>query len=304
MKINYINSNDVKLLVKTSVPENLEEKPETLLFLHGYPDNHKTWSHQIESFKDNYRIIVFDIRGCGGSTPPPSRKGYHIDHLMQDVDNVLNVFLEKDEKVHLVGHDWGAIIFWSYISIPSYAKRVASFTAICGPHPTLALKNLYDNIKSFDPFNLFATIDQLAKSWYVAFLQIPRIPEFLLYSSPEMMWNILFSQSGLPESDDIRHFSREEILSTSVGPINLYRELIQGGLPPLPEEPIAVPITVIGAEKDLAITKLAYENIDKIARQVDIRYIDANHWIHREKSADVNKLISIFLKRIALRKNT
>jgi pimeloyl-ACP methyl ester carboxylesterase len=301
MKTMYVQSGDVKLHVKTSEPEN-KENPETILFLHGFPDTHKTWEFQVEAFKNEYRIIAFDCRGVGSSTAPARRSGYHIDNLLQDVTSVIDTVVGRETKVHLVGHDWGAVILWCYVSFPILSKRVASFTAINGPHPSLFVKNLRDSLFSFDPFSLFSSISQLTKSWYILFFQIPRLPETVLMTAPEFFWKMLHSKSGISEDDEMRNYTREEILSSSLGSINLYREMLQGGLPPLPEEPIQIPITMIVSDNDLGLDRLAFEQSEKIATHLDVRMFKANHWVHREKPDDVNRLLSIFLRRVGAKK--
>ncbi|MEM7180070.1 MAG: alpha/beta fold hydrolase [Spirochaetota bacterium] len=299
MKTIYVNAGDVKLHAKIHEPKE-SENPETIIFIHGYPDTHTTWSKQIDAFKENYRLVLYDLRGTGGSTPPHDRTGYHIDYLMNDLNCVIKE-LAGNEKVHIVGHDWGGIIAWSYLSIPSYAEKVKSFTAIGAPHPTLATKNIMDSLQTLDPFAWFQAIQQILKSWYVGFLQIPRLAEFFLFASPESIWNALISQSGIPPEDEMRHKNRQEILSSTVGPINMYRELVQGGLPPLPPEPIQIPVSVITADKDLALTNIVFENVERLATKVDIRKMDTNHWVHREKPDEFNRLLGIFLKRTKAR---
>ncbi|KAI0301880.1 Alpha/Beta hydrolase protein [Multifurca ochricompacta] len=43
---------------------------ETLLFLHGWPSLWASWKYQIQEFKNDYRLIIPDIRGFGASTHP------------------------------------------------------------------------------------------------------------------------------------------------------------------------------------------------------------------------------------------
>jgi 3-oxoadipate enol-lactonase len=38
-----------------------------IIFIHGFPFNKWTWEKQIESLKDNYRVIAYDVRGHGES---------------------------------------------------------------------------------------------------------------------------------------------------------------------------------------------------------------------------------------------
>jgi pimeloyl-ACP methyl ester carboxylesterase len=41
-----------------------------LIFLHGFPESHRTWRHQIAHFSDRYRCIAPDQRGYRGSSKP------------------------------------------------------------------------------------------------------------------------------------------------------------------------------------------------------------------------------------------
>ena len=38
-----------------------------IIFIHGFPFNKSMWVRQMEAFKDNYRVIAYDIRGYGHS---------------------------------------------------------------------------------------------------------------------------------------------------------------------------------------------------------------------------------------------
>ena len=41
-----------------------------LLFLHGFPESHRSWRHQIAHFSSHFRCIAPDLRGYGGSSRP------------------------------------------------------------------------------------------------------------------------------------------------------------------------------------------------------------------------------------------
>ena len=51
----------------------LDEGPRdapVLIFLHGFPESHRTWRHQIAHFSDRFRCIAPDQRGYRGSSKP------------------------------------------------------------------------------------------------------------------------------------------------------------------------------------------------------------------------------------------
>lgn len=276
---------------------NLNSK-EVILFLHGYPDTHQSWSNQLEFFSKEYRVGAFDIRGAGRSSAPLERSGYRIQELMNDVDLILNSFVGKDTLVHAVGHDWGAVILWSYISTPEREKRLKSFTAVSCPHPMMFFKNVFGKIFSLKPDKVSEAIQQILKSYYIFFFQIPYIPEFLWQNFTEELWRLLMQNSGLPERDPMYGLTKEEILSHTVNCINLYREAMQSGVQPLPRNPIQLPVALFIPEDDLALTPELYDETENFVRNLKVYRIQANHWVHRERPDWFNENLNSFLSSL------
>ena len=48
-----------------------------LIFLHGFPDSHRTWRHQVAHLSGRYRCITPDQRGY---RDPRNRWGWKITH--------------------------------------------------------------------------------------------------------------------------------------------------------------------------------------------------------------------------------
>jgi pimeloyl-ACP methyl ester carboxylesterase len=49
-----------------------------VLLVHGQPFNHTMWRPQMEYLRDNYRVLVPDLRGYGKSSLPkiPAKRGF------------------------------------------------------------------------------------------------------------------------------------------------------------------------------------------------------------------------------------
>ncbi len=282
-------------LVQSDLPS---KDAETILFLHGYPDTHISWEKQLQFFSKNYRVAAFDIRGAGKSSIPAEQRSYRMTELVRDTDRVIDELVGKEGKVHLVGHDWGSLIFWSYISAPENQKRVLSFSAVACPHPMLFYKNIFGKILAFRPEAVFEGMQQFLKSYYIFFFQFPFIPEFVWENFTTDMWSLLMKNSGLPESDSMYKLTPEEIKSCTVHTINLYREIFKNGAPQLPRIPLQLPISVFIPEDDLAITPEVYDNVDTIARNLKINRIQANHWVHRERPDWFNQNLNSFLRSV------
>lgn len=267
---------------------------EAILFIHGWPDSHDTWSHQMEYFSDRYRVGAIDLPGVGESDTPPSRSGYHIDNVLPVVSAAIKALGAK--KTHLVAHDWGAIISWVFASRPDYASQIASFTAVSGPHPALVRANLFGKLASWNPATVFDGLRQAAKSWYIYFFQLPLVPDFVFNTFGTIVWPRALIQGGVPKDDILLTQDQEQISKNVVHPLNLYRELVQGKWIEIPKE-IKGRIQVIIPEHDLAITPEIYSNVRDVAPQAELHYVNANHWVQRSHPQVVNDLIENFIGR-------
>ena len=107
IEFQYIRTNDIQLHVALSGPE--DGTP--IIFLHGFPEYWAGWKNQIPAFAEaGYRVIVPDQRGYNLSDKPKSVQDYDIDLLALDIVGLIDHF--GHEKIHLVGHDWGAAVAW------------------------------------------------------------------------------------------------------------------------------------------------------------------------------------------------
>ena len=81
-----------------------------LIFLHGFPESHRTWRHQLVHFADRYRCIAPDQRGYCGSSKPQEVEAYTPDKLIGDVFGLADAL--GVDRFTVVGHDWGGAIAW------------------------------------------------------------------------------------------------------------------------------------------------------------------------------------------------
>ncbi|KAJ7476956.1 alpha/beta-hydrolase [Mycena galericulata] len=81
----------------------------TLLLVHGWPSLWSTWSNQIQEFKEDYHLIVPDLRGFGESTHPGDVRS---SGTMPDMVGDMVCILERVgvTSAVCVGHDWGSQI--------------------------------------------------------------------------------------------------------------------------------------------------------------------------------------------------
>ncbi|MBA4083242.1 MAG: alpha/beta hydrolase, partial [Erythrobacter sp.] len=111
-----------------------------LIFLHGFPESHRTWRHQIRHFSDRFRCIAPDQRGYRGSSKPQAVEAYAPANLIGDV------FLLADAlgiaHFTIVGHDWGGAIAWG-VALGGQHARVNKAIIANAPHPVTFQRLLY-----------------------------------------------------------------------------------------------------------------------------------------------------------------
>lgn len=89
------------------------EGKKTILFIHGWPLNHKQFEYQFNVLPAmGYRCIAIDWRGYGNSDKPIS--GYNFDRLADDVHVVISKLQLKDFT--LAGHSTGGAISIRYMA--------------------------------------------------------------------------------------------------------------------------------------------------------------------------------------------
>jgi len=115
-----------------SVLEAGERSQPTLVFVHGYPDTKEVWLPVIELLAPEFHVVAYDVRGAGSSSAPRGPAAYAIDRLAADFAAVCDA-VAPGERVHLVGHDWGGVQGWEFVTASRFEGRIASFTTIAGP---------------------------------------------------------------------------------------------------------------------------------------------------------------------------
>lgn len=78
----------------------------TLLFIHGWNLDHTYWQNQERDFESSYRLVLFDLAGCGRSGK--ARKNWTIESFARDITTVMDK--EHLTNVILIAHSMGGEI--------------------------------------------------------------------------------------------------------------------------------------------------------------------------------------------------
>jgi pimeloyl-ACP methyl ester carboxylesterase len=113
-----------------------------VILVHGFPSFWYVWFDQMEAFGACRRMIAIDAPGAGLSGRPARDADYKVARLARQLDRTIAA-LAREEKVTLVGHDWGGALAWSYAQWkPRRLDRLAVFSA---PPYDLFLEMLADD---------------------------------------------------------------------------------------------------------------------------------------------------------------
>ena len=137
---------------------------EVVLCLHGFPDDARSFRHQGPALAGaGYRVISPYLRGYEPQSQPQDGD-YSVQALAEDVLAWIDQL--EQEKVHLVGHDWGAVI--AYLAAALAPDRFHSLTAMAVP-PGARMNEAMRQVPS-----------QIRNSWYMGFFQLRGLADWRL----------------------------------------------------------------------------------------------------------------------------
>ena len=73
--------------------------------------------------------------------------GYTMACLADDLAAVIDA-VSPAEPVHVIGHDWGSVPTWEYLSRPGPSDRIASFTSVSGPSMDHFVGWIFDSLSA------------------------------------------------------------------------------------------------------------------------------------------------------------
>jgi pimeloyl-ACP methyl ester carboxylesterase len=221
-------------------PRDQAREGSVVVLLHGFPQRANSWSAVSPLLTAaGFRVLAPDQRGYSPRARPRGRAAYAMRELVADVVALIDA--ADSGPVHLVGHDWGAAVGWAVATL--HPERLCTFTAVSVPHPQAMVRSLTQS-------------NQLLKSWYVAALQAPCLPELTVRWWPGWVEANL-RRSGMEDAAITRF--RHEIVADGAfaSAINWYRAIPFGGpsATQSADRLIRVPTTLVWSDQDVAITR-------------------------------------------------
>lgn len=257
-----------------------------MLMLHGFPEFWYSWRHQIPEFAKDYKVVAIDLRGYNESDKPNDVSAYRMNELIEDVRGVIQG-LGYNQCV-LVGHDWGGAIAWNVAY--TYPELVDRLIVMNLPHPAKFKEGLL-------------TPQQLLRSWYIFFFQLPWLPEWVLQAANYQLIENVFSKAVIDKTtftpadlDAYKTAAAKPGALTAM--LNYYRNVFQSGIIERKWGKLYVPTLLIWGEEDMALgTELTYGTEDYV-EHLTLRYIpNCSHWVQQEQPNLVNQYMREFLSQ-------
>ena len=277
---NYLFTNGVRLHYVS------EGEGKLMLMLHGFPEFWYSWRHQITAFSNHYRVVAPDLRGYNDSDKLQSIQSYSISELTKDIAGIITNL--GYEKCILVGHDWGGAIAWYFAE--QHPDMVERLIVLNIPHPAKFMEGL-------------RTPQQLKKSWYVFFFQLPFLPELLFkwnnYKAIESAFVKMAINPSAFTDEDIQAYKKSAAKPGALtAMINYYRCFIRQHLRSEKSwKQLDMPTLMIWGENDTALGKELTYGTDDYVNDLTIKYIpNCSHWVQQEQPELVNQYIADFLE--------
>lgn len=283
MKHERIFTNGVRLHVVTAGPE---DGPLVLL-LHGFPDFWYGFRRQIAFLSERgFRVMAPDQRGYGESEKPRGVSAYRIDELTADIAGLIDAAGRK--KAVVAGHDWGGGVAWALAMRDP--ERVEKLVALDCPHPVVMAKTL------------FRDVQQLKKSWYMFFFQLPFLPEKILTVDGGRKTFDLFRREAAPgaftEEDFAQYSKAWSQPGAATGMIHWYRAFFRRptSIPSGEAARIRVPTMLVwGTREQHLVRSMADESI-ALCDDGRLELVEgASHWVKDDAPDTVNALLEGFL---------
>jgi pimeloyl-ACP methyl ester carboxylesterase len=262
-----------------------------LLLVHGFPDTHELFTPLLDDLGRDFHVTAFDLRGAGESSAPSSPAGYRIEAVLPDFTAVIDAVYGPSAKVHLVAHDWGSVLAFSYVSDPTFKTRVRTFTSVSGPHLGLFWSDNLRHLRSGELKTIRLGLGQIASSWYALFFALPVLPKLLFRKLGDRVYRQSLLRGGVSRHDPYTHASTDEVYSRVEHTLALYAQNALKPPPPPAPGSITVPLSLVIPLRDPFVRPQSFAFLHEYATNLRVHPIDASHWLPRSHPGELARIV-------------
>jgi len=269
---------------------------EAIVFLHGFPESHRTWREIAPALAGDYFVVCPDQRGFGASDKPEGVEQYKTDRIVADLIALADAL--EIGQFTLVGHDWGGAVAW--LAALRHPERIKRLAIVNAPHPLIFQKSLIEDAA------------QRAASQYMNAFRNPAMEQGIAAMGWESFYTKTFGShadlSLVPGEEKAAYLADWSAPGALTAMLNWYRasEIVvpevgeEAALPAWTELPfphLAMPTLVIWALRDKALLPVQLEGLHALIDDLRLVTIpDAGHFVPWEKPEPVIAAIRDFMR--------
>lgn len=263
-----------------------------VLLVHGFPDIPQSWSAQMQALSAaGYKVIAPYLPGY----LPSRMRGAYFDKA--SLVNAIAELIESvspTQKLNYIGQDWGAIIGYALCAARPDLLRSAVLMAV--PHPQIVAEHLL-------------VPKHVQRSFHWWFFQQADLPEQALMANDMAFIDYLWQYWSEPGFQDTEHIAQVKACLGQVGVMTTalayYRAMFDvtkadpalSALRDNMNRKIDLPTLALCGEEDMR-AELMREQASCFAGHYEYQEVaNAGHFLQREQSAAVNKLLLDWLPR-------
>lgn len=256
------------------------------LCLHGFPELHYSWRHQIPLLAaKGYRVWAPNLRGYGGSARPQGVASYRLPLLLDDVAALFDA--SGATKLTLIAHDWGGALAW-YFAIRQI-RPLERLVVMNLPHPACMMAAL-------------RRWPQRRRSWYMLFFQLPSLPEAMFARHDAAALRQAFAGMAIDKSrfprtvlDVYARAAQRPGALTAM--INWYRAAFRHRADmDWGDGRVTCPTLQIWGEADTALGLETLDGTDAYVSDLTQRRLpNVSHWVQQEAPEAVNAILAEWL---------
>lgn len=260
-----------------------------VLCLHGFPELNYSWRHQMPLLAGmGYRVWAPNQRGYSDGARPGAVSEYSADRIVADAAALFDASGAK--KLTLMAHDWGGAIAWMFAI--NRVRPIERLIVMNLPHPMCFAEALKHG-------------PQRRRSWYIAFFQLPWLPERMMLRGDaagirNAFRGMAVDKTRFPDAVLDVYATAAQRPGAMTAMINWYRaaarhrdrmKLSNGGR-------VEVPTLIVWGEQDTALGLETLDGTERYVADLTIRRLPGvSHWVQQEAPEAVNAIVEEWLPR-------
>ncbi len=266
-----------------------------IIFLHGFPESHRTWRHQIAALSSRYFCVAPDQRGYAGSSKPADVKDYEVSKLVSDVFALADAL--GLERFTLAAHDWGGAVGWA--AALRHPDRIERLIIANAPHPYIFQKMLVENrdqraasqyIRAFRDEALEQRISDNGLEWFFAHSFMRFLKDEQVSAEERAIYLEQWSQPGALTA--MFNWYRASPMTVP----SMDQDVPRPAFLDAPFPRLEMPVLIVWGMEDKALLPCMLDGLDPLVSDLTIARIEgAGHFVPWEAPAAVTAALQDWL---------